>query len=132
MTIRRPLPLGILRYDPDPIPRTLIDASAPTGPLFCLLAPGAGPDSELHKPLPHPLLPAVGVADHLEAAGVEEAARAGPGECRWGRPRKSTAPRAGGEDHGVYGVTGLRNRQSAKATRGEGFRGGSWVGLSRG
>ena len=62
---------------------TLIDVSAPTGLLLCSLASGADRAPALRKPLPHPPLPAIGVAHHREAAGVEEAARAGPGEgCR--------------------------------------------------
>ena len=59
----------------------------------------AGRVPDLREPPTHPLLTAVGVTDHLEAAGVEE--------------------------RGVYGVTVLRDRRSAKAARGVGFLGGS-------
>ena len=50
---------------PPPAPRTRIEVSAPTDPLFRTLESCAGRDSDLYKPLPHPLLAAFGVADHL-------------------------------------------------------------------
>ena len=68
---------GAMRSSSSPYP-TRIEVSASTGPLFCSLASGSGRAPALRDPLSHPPLAAIGVADHLEAAGVEEAARAGP------------------------------------------------------
>jgi transposase len=61
------------------------------------------------------------------ASIYEEAARADPANAGGVGPGNPTTPRAGGEGRGGYGVTGLRDRRSAEAARGEGFRGGSWM-----